>query len=230
MEELIRSPIFGTALTVAVFVAASLLYARLRTPLVNPVLVSVVFLVLLLKLTGISYEDYNRGGSVVSFFLGPAVVALAVPLFRHRELVLRRLLPIGSGVLAGALTSIFVTVLVARALGASEAIVLSLAPRSVTTPIALGIAEEIGAVPSLAATVVILTGVFGAVAGPAILSLARVREPVARGLAMGTSSHGIGTARALEEGSLVGAVAGLAIGLHGLVAVWLIPLLLPFLM
>jgi predicted murein hydrolase (TIGR00659 family) len=230
LSDLYASPLFGVTVTIAVFALSSLLYRRLRTPFANPVLVSLTALILLLLLLDIPYEDYNRGGSVISFFLGPAVVALAVPLYREREVIRSRLAPIAVGISAGAVVSILVSVLLAAALGASEPTLRSLAPRSVTTPIALGIAENTGGLPALAAAVVVMTGVLGAVAGPAYLTLLRIADPVARGLALGTASHGLATARALEEGGLEGAVAGLAIGLHGLLAVLLIPLMLPLLL
>jgi predicted murein hydrolase (TIGR00659 family) len=229
VSELLEHPLFGATVTVAVFASSWLLYRRVRSPLLNPVLLTLLALITLLLVFDIPYDDYNRGGSIVSFFLGPAVVALAVPLYREREVIRRRLLPIAIGIGAGALVSIFLSVFLAGALGASEITVRSLAPRSVTTPIAIGIAEHTGGIPALAAGVVVMTGVLGAVAGPAYLTLLRVRDPVARGLALGTASHGLATARALEEGGLEGAVAGLAIGLHGLLAVFLIPLLLPLL-
>jgi len=220
------SPMFGIGLTLAVYALAQLLYARYRHILLNPVAVSITALVTLLVLCDIPYVHYRAGGDMILFLLGPAVVALGLPLYERREEIFRRKLPILVGVLAGAIASVVSASGLAWLLGGSREVVLSLAPKSVTTPIAIGIAEKIGGIPPLTAALVVLTGCLGAICGPEFCRLIGVRDAVASGLAVGTASHGIGTARMLEVDPLSGAVSGLAIGLNGLVTAFLLPLML----
>jgi predicted murein hydrolase (TIGR00659 family) len=213
----------AVAATLALYAGARALYRRVKFFLLNPVLVSVAVLIAALKLARVDYETYMRGGQFIHFFLAPAVVALGVPLYRQLEQLKRRSLPILASTSLGSVTGILSATLPTGLLGASPAVIRSLAPKSVTTPIAIGIAEVLGGLPSLTAAVVIATGILGAVLGPPFLRLLGVRSPVAFGLAMGAASHGIGTARALEEGDLEGASSGLAIGLNGVLTAVLAP-------
>jgi len=215
--------------TVLVYAGAQWLYRRSRSFLLNPVLVSVVVLIAGLLALDIEHATYDLGGRLVSFFLGPAVVALGVPLYEQLGEIVRRGRSIVLSILVGSVVGIVAGAGTALLLGGSREAVLSLAPRSVTTPIAIGIAREIGAIPSLTAALVIATGVLGAVAGPLVLRAARVRSRTAFGLALGAASHGIGTARAVEEGDVEGASSGLAIGLMGIATAVLAPLLVALL-
>jgi len=165
----------------------------------------------------------------VHFLLGPATVALAIPLYTQFRRVKQMALPIAVGLLAGSLAAIVSAVLIAHWLGGSAATVFSLAPKSVTTPIAMGISERIGGLPSLTAVLVILTGILGAVAAPGLFRLCRIRDTAIQGFAMGVASHGIGTARAFQINEQMGAFAALAMGLNGLLTALLVPLLLPWL-
>ncbi len=227
--ELARSPLFGVALTLAVFAIAERVYGRVRTPFAHPVATSIVAIIGALTLLGVPHEAYAAGGKLLLFLLGPAVVALAVPLYDQRARLAGRVLPILAGIVAGAVASIVTAVGTARLLGASRAVALSLAPKSVTTPIAIALSERIGGIPPLTACVVVLTGCIGAVVGPQLCRAFGIREPVAMGLAMGTACHGIGTARMLEVDALAGAVAGLAIGLNGVATSMILPVVLRFL-
>lgn len=218
--------ILAIVATVAVFVVASRVYRRWRRPFLNPVLVSVVVLIAALRGLGIEYAEYDRGGRVLAFFLGPAVVALGVPLYLQGAEIARRGRAILASILAGSIVGIVCGTGVAALLGASPEVVRSMAARSVTTPIAIGIAGRIGGIPSLTAALVIGTGVLGAALGPAVLRAAGVRSPTAFGLAMGAAAHGIGTARAAEEGTAEAASSGLAIGLMGVATAILAPLLM----
>jgi len=222
----LSTPMFGIGLTLAVYALAQLLYARKRMILLNPVAVSIVVLIGVLLACDIPYASYRVGGDMILFLLGPAVVALGLPLYERREEIFKRKLPILLGVLAGAVSSVVSASGLAWLLGGSREVVLSLAPKSVTTPIAIGIAEKIGGIPPLTAALVVLTGCLGAICGPEFCRLVGVRDPVSSGLAVGTASHGIGTARMLEVDPLAGAVSGLAIGLNGLVTAFLLPLML----
>lgn len=226
MSELAATPLFGATLTLAVFALAQQLYRRTGRVWLNPVLVSIVAIIGLLLAAGVSYRDYARGGELITFLLGPAVVALAVPLYQRRLELWQRKRSIMLGILAGSLASILSACGIAWLLGASREVIISIAPKSVTTPIAIGIAERIGGIPALTAPVVVMTGCLGALCGAEFCRLLGIRSPLATGLAVGTAAHGIGTARMLEINRLGGAVAGLAIGLNGLVTAFLLPLLM----
>jgi predicted murein hydrolase (TIGR00659 family) len=211
------------AVTVAVYAAAQRLYARFRHPLLNPLLVAIATLIVLLVAARVPYADYDRGGRLISFWLGPAVVALGVPLHAQLGEIARRGRAMLVSILAGSVVGIVSGTVTAMVLGAPREVVLSLAPRAVTTPIAMGVAQKLGGLPSLTAVLVISTGVLGAVAGPTIMRLVGIRSRTAWGLAMGSAAHGIGTARAAEEGEVEGATSGLAIGLMGLATAILAP-------
>lgn len=184
-----------------------------------------VILILLLKGTGTDYQTYFQGAQFVHFLLGPATVALALPLYRQLHALKRSMLAVAAALLTGSLIASLSAMAIARALGAAPEIVLSMAPKSVTTPIAMGVAEQIGGLPSLTAALVLITGISGAVVGPWILDRLRIGDARARGLAMGTASHGIGTARALQENETAGAFSGLAMGLNGVITAVLVPIL-----
>ena len=224
--DLVRTPLFGIGLTLVVYLLAQILYRRVKSVWANPVLVAIVAIILMLKGTGIDYRDYARGGDMILFLLGPSVVALAVPLYQRREEVWKRKRLILAGLLAGSLASVFSACGLAWLLGGSRDVILSLAPKSVTTPIAISIVDKIGGIAPLTAALVVLTGCLGAVCGAEFCRRIGVTSPVAMGLAIGTSAHGIGTARMLEVNRLAGAVAGLAIGLNGLLTAFLLPLLM----
>ncbi len=223
--ELTTTPLFGAGITVFVYFVAQLLYRRTRSMLLNPVAVSIAAIIVFLLATQTPYESYLRGGRMILFLLGPSVVALALPLYRKRKEVGRNRWPILVGIFSGALASIASASGLAWLLGGTEKVVVSMAPKSVTTPIAIGIVEKIGGIPELTAAIVVLTGCIGAICGPEFCRLIGIRSATATGLAVGTASHGIGTARMLEVDKLSGAVSGLAIGLNGLVTAFLLPLL-----
>jgi len=202
-----------------------MLYRRTRFILFNPVALSIVTIIFLLKSLQIPYQEYSRGGDMILFLLGPAVVALALPLYQRRQELFKRKRPILFGILAGAVTSIVTAAGTAWLLGGSRDVVLSMVPKSATTPIAIGIVEQIGGIVPLTAALVVLTGCLGAICGPEFCRMIGIRSKVAMGLAVGTAAHGIGTARVLEEDRFAGAVAGLAIGLNGLATSFIAPFL-----
>ncbi|MFO1424798.1 MAG: LrgB family protein [Candidatus Competibacteraceae bacterium] len=229
---LAASPLLWLTLTLAVYLAGQWLFRRSGgRALFNPVALAITLLVALLLLTGTPYATYFSGAQFIHFLLGPATVALAIPLYLHWDRVRRLFLPILAGLLTGSLTAILSAMGIAWLLGGSPQTLLSLAPKSVTTPVAMGIAEKIGGLPSLTAVLVILTGVIGAVAAPALLKGLRIRDDAVKGFAIGVAAHGIGTARAFQISGLAGAFAGLAIGLNAVLTALLAPLivaLLPF--
>lgn len=218
------TPLLWLTVTLVVYQAADWLFRRSgANALFNPVLVSVIVLVALLKVSDTDYQVYFSGAQFVHFLLGPATVALAVPLYQQIHTIRRSLRAVAAALLLGSAVAVVSAVGIASLLGASSSTLLSLAPKSVTSPIAMGIAEQIGGLPSLTAVMVILTGIVGAAFGAAVLKLCGVTDPEARGLAWGVASHGIGTARALHEGPVAGAFAGLAMGLNGLITALALP-------
>lgn len=220
------SPLLHLTLTLAAYQFGHTIYRRANlNPICNPVLIAVICLVFVLWASGTSYERYFSGAQFVHFLLGPATVALALPLYRQIGHVRRSAIAIAVSILAGSMTAITSAVGLAWALGATRNTLISLAPKSVTAPVAMGITEKLGGLPSLTAVLVILTGIVGAMAGPIVLNAIGVRDWAARGLAMGAASHGIGTARALQVNQLAGAFSGLAMGLNAVATALLLPLL-----
>lgn len=220
------SPLLHLTLTLVAYQIGTFIYRRGNlNPLLNPVLVAVALLVAVLAGTGTPYETYFDGAQFVHFLLGPATVALAIPLYRQFDKVRRSAVAVLASIVAGSLTASASAVAVAWALGAPRETLVSLAPKSVTAPVAMGIAERLGGLPSLTAVLVITTGILGAMIGPAILNRLAITDWAARGLAVGTASHGIGTARAMQVNEVAGAFAGLAMGLNALATAVLLPLL-----
>jgi len=220
-------PLLHLTMTLLAYLLADWVFRRSgQRALFNPVLLSILLLVAVLSVTGTDYQTYFEGAQFVHFLLGPATVALAVPLYRNLPLIRRLWLPILIAIVTGALVSASSAVLIADWLGASRQTLISLAPESVTAPVAMGISEKVGGLPSLTAALVVLTGVLGAVIGVAVLALVRVRDDRARGLALGVSCHGIGTARAFQVSDQAGAFAALAMGLMALASALVLPFVL----
>ena len=223
---LAAEPLTGLTLTLVAYLAGLAIYRAVRLhPFANPVLLAVIAIVGLLHLTDTAYENYFAGAQFVHFMLGPATVALAVPLYRQFHLVRRSALALAVSLLAGAVTAIVSATAIAWALGATRETVLSLAPKSVTTPVAMGIAEQLGGLPSLTAVLVILSGILGAVAVTFVLNALGISDWRVRGFAAGVAAHGIGTARAFNVHPVAGAFASLAMGLNALATALLLPFL-----
>ena len=221
------SPLLWLALTLVCYGLAMRFYVWTGSrAYANPVATAVALLVLILSWTGTSYDSYFQGAQFVHFLLGPATVALAIPLYTQLKRVKAMLLPVVVGLLVGSLTAAFSAIAIAKLFGASLPTQLSLAPKSVTTPIAMGIAERIGGIPSLTAVLVIATGILGAVGGRYVFNAMRIHDPAIRGFAIGIASHGIGTARAFQVNEQSGAFAALAMGLNGALTALLLPILL----
>lgn len=194
-------------------------------PLVNPVAIAVALLVVVLVVTGTSYDQYFEGAQFVHFLLGPAAVALAVPLYENLAAVRSSLVPMAAALLAGSLTAVVSAVGIVWLLGGDPVSLASIAPKSVTTPIAMGISEKLGGLPSLTAVLVILTGIIGAILATPLLNALGIRDWRARGFAVGVAAHGIGTARAFQVNDLAGTFAGIGMVLNALTTGILVPLL-----
>lgn len=218
------TPLLGLVSTLLAWQAALRLSRAMGDrPVANPVLIAIVLLAGLLVATGTPYSTYFQGGQYIHFLLGPATVALAVPMYAALGSIRRSARAILPAILAGGVTAAGSAILIARALGASRPVALSLAPKSVTTPIAMGVAEQIGGNPSLAAVFVLMTGLAGVIVGPPLLRLLGVVDWRARGLAAGTAAHGLATARILLLNETAGAYGGVAIGLNGIVTAVIVP-------
>ncbi|OJX79254.1 LrgB family protein [Magnetospirillum sp. 64-120] len=224
------NPLTWLTLTLVVYQAAHWVWRRGRmNPLLNPVLLSIATLSAILTLGGVDYARYFSGAQLIHFLLGPATVALAIPLYRQLGQIMRSAGALAAGLLCGSVAAILASLGIGWALGASPQTIMSMAPKSVTSPIAMGVAEQIGGLPSLTAVLVILTGITGAVGGAWLLDRLRVKDERARGVAIGTASHGIGTARALQMGEVTGAFSGLAMGLNGVATALLTPIIVKWL-
>ena len=225
LDFLRDSPLTWIFATVLAYRAG--LWLRARThghPLAQPVLVAAGLLIGLLLVLDVDYDTYMEGGALIHLVLGPATVALAVPLHRQAHHLRAMALPLTIALPAGALVSIGSAVLTVRALGGPEALELTIAPKAATTPVAIAIAEDVGGVPALVAAFTMLAGILGAVLGPWLLDTLRIEDRRVRGLAMGAASHGVGTSRSLHDHVTEGAFAGLAMGLTALLTSLLVPL------
>ena len=221
------TPLLGLTVTLVVYQGAFWIYRRANFhPLLNPVALSVAALVGILTLTGTTYQDYFDGAQFVHFLLGPATVALAIPLHAQFDKLKGALLPILGALLVGAVTALVSVVGIAWLLGASDTTLISISPKSVTAPIAMGIVEKMGGLPSLTAVLVVSTGILGAALAKYVLDFLRISDHSVRGFSVGVTAHGIGTARAFQVSEEAGAFSGLAMGLHGLAAAVLFPLML----
>jgi predicted murein hydrolase (TIGR00659 family) len=224
------TPLFWlTATLLAFFIADQLSAWARRRPLVNPVLIAIALVAVLLKLSNTDYHTYFNGAQFVHFLLGPATVALAVPLYNNLAMVRRNLLPMAAALLVGATVAIVSAVAIAAALGAPKAALVSLAPKSVTAAVAMAVSEALGGLPSLTATLVIATGIIGAILVTPLMNLLGIRDLAAQGFAAGLASHGIGTARAFTVDPVAGVFSGIAMGLNAVVTPVLVPLILPWL-
>ena len=233
LAELARQPmatqgsLAALALTLGAYAAAQALWRRgRRHPLLNPTLLAIILVGAALLGTGADYRRYFAGAWPIHLLLGPAVVALAVPLWRHLPALQARSWPLLVALLAGSLVAIASAPLVAALLGASDPVLASLAPKSATVAVSMGIAAKTGGVPAVTAVVTILAGITGAVVAGPLLDLARISDPIARGFGMGLASHGIATARAFEESEAAGTAAGLAMGLNAVLTAILVPVVL----
>lgn len=219
MLELTSSPYFGIALSILSFWIGVKLQKRFKTPLCNPLLIAVLLCVLVLSVFRIPYENYNAGGSIINLFLAPATACLAVSIYTRIQILKENWLPIVVGCAAGSLTSMISVFLLCRLFGLDEAMTTSLIPKSVTTPIAIGISTSKGGIIPVTVIAVIFTGILGSILAPTLLRLFHVNNPVSAGISIGACSHAIGTSKAVELGETEGAMSGLAIGICGIITV-----------
>lgn len=224
MDNMLDSPLWGILLTCIAFAGGTALQRRFRTPLMNGYFLAVSAIIVFLLLTDIPFETYNIGGAYLTFLMGPATVALAVPLYRQWDTVKRNKRVVFLSTIVAACLGILSAAGIALLLGADDAVVRSLSVKSVTNPIAVRVAETIGGIPSLSAAAVVVTGILGAVLGPEVLHLFGIKNPVAQGLAIGAASHALGTTRAFQQGETEGAFSSIALALTGVFTALFAPL------
>lgn len=225
MHHLAHSELFALTLVVGTYLAANALYKKVHFCLLHPLLTSILVIIAVLEILGIPYESFRQSSHLIHFLLGPSVVALGYVLYEQMRYLKGNVVSILTSVFVGAVVGIVSVMLIGKWMGADQALIATLQPKSVTTPIAMGIAEKAGGIPSLTAVVVVAVGIFGSIVGPFVLKALGIESRIAKGLALGASSHGVGTAAAIQIGAVEGALSGLAIGLMGIMTAVLVPLI-----
>ncbi len=225
MSAFYTSAFFAVVVTVGAYAIGTEIQKRVRITLCNPLLIASILVIAFLALTGIRYQDYSEDVSWITALLGPTIVALAVPLNRQFDLLLRNKAAILAGVAAGTAASLISVMLLSAAMGLPRDLLLSMLPKSITTAIGIEISARIGGIPSITSAAIAITGIGGALLAKPLARLFRITDPIAHGLAIGTSSHAMGTSKAVEISELTGAISGLAMILAGLLTVLVIPIL-----
>lgn len=229
MNDLVKESIFfGVYLTIASYQFGVFLQKKWKLSIFNPLLIATCCIITILVMCKIDYESYKKGGEYIQFFLTPVTVCLALPMYRQIRILKNHFSAIFISILCGVMSHAFVVVLLGRILSLKDNLVLSILPKSITTPIALGISQEINGIEVVTIIAVVSAGIVGSALGPAILKVFHIEEPIAQGLGIGTSSHAIGTSKAMELGELQGAMSSLAIVVTGVMTVIFIPILLKF--
>jgi predicted murein hydrolase (TIGR00659 family) len=222
--------LFSICITVCAYIFSRKLGERYPSPFTTPVFFSTIVVIFILSISRINYEEYHNAKEIMTYLLGPATVALAVPLYKNKDVVLQQLLPACMGLVVGSICTIVSAVLLAKLFRLADWIVISLSLKSITVPVALEVSEIIGGDPVLVSGFVIITGMLGAMFGPWIMSICQIHHPFARGLSIGTIAHGIGTAEISREGSVQGAVSGVAMGVAAIITSLFLPFFLPFML
>jgi len=224
MKEYLNTPIFGFALSVIAFQIGLYINKKTKNALFNPLIIAIGLIMALLIVFDIDYEVFNEGGNIITFFLGPTTVVLALPLYRQLNKIKGKAHNILIGIAVGSIASFLSVIFLSKLLGIDEIIILSLLPKSSTTAISKEISSQIGGISSLTIAATSFTGISGYIMGPSILKLLKIDDKIAVGIAMGTGSHASGTAKAMEIGEIEGGMASLAIGVAGLMVVLIAPM------
>lgn len=225
MHSLVHSEIFDLALVVGTYIAATILYKKTHLSVLHPLLTSIFVIIIILEFLDIEYASFQQGSHLIHFMLGPSVVALGYVLFEQMKYLKGNVVSILTSVFVGAIVGIISVIVIGKLMGADQSLIATLQPKSVTTPIAMGISEKNGGIPSLTAVIVVAVGIFGSIVGPAVMKVLGIESRIAKGLALGASSHGVGTAAAIQLGAVEGALSGLAIGLMGIMTAILVPVI-----
>lgn len=226
MKDLINSPTMSIMISIICFEIGLFIHKKTKIALLNPLLICVPLVIFVMFFLNISLKDFNKGGDLISFFLGPATVVLAVPLYNKIDLVKKYFIPILLGVTVGCITSIISVYYLCNLFGFTEELKYSFLPKSITTPIGIEVSKLIGGIPSITVSAIIITGIIGAIISPIVCKIFKIKDEVAVGISIGTASHAIGTTKAIEMGETQGAMSGLAIGISGLITSFLVPILI----
>lgn len=225
MNEIISSPIFGVLTSIIAYQIGVFIKQKLKLSIFNPLLIAIIILIVFCTKFNIDYKDYNNGGQVISFFLAPATVALALPLYKKFSLFKQNAFPILVGIFCGATSGILCVIALAKAFGLSGVLTKSLIPKSITTPIGMALSSQIGGEPSITVVAIIITGILGSIIGPFLYKVLKIKDKVAMGIAMGSASHAVGTAKAMEIGETEGAMSSLTIAISGIITVIIAPII-----
>ena len=228
MYNVFDTEIFGVILTILFFNIGIYIQKKTNKPIFNPLLIAILGIILFLSITKIPYESYKLGGDRINFFLGPVTIVLAVPLYKQFDLFKKYLLEILIGISCGVVVSFISVKLIGHFTNADVDIINSLIPKSITTPMGISLTKTLNGVEAITVVSIILTGILGAIISPIIFKIGKINNPVAKGIALGTSAHALGTTKALEMGEVEGAMSGLSIGISGIITVILIPIIINF--
>jgi len=226
MYNVLETPIFGIVLTVLVFDIGIYIAKKTKNPFLNPLVTSLLMIVTFLLITKIPYDNYKIGGDMISYFLGPVTVVLAVPLYKQFELLKKNALPIVVGIVAGVITSFATIIIICKLMGTNYEIIASIIPKSITTPMGISLSQSIGGIQAITIIGIVISGNLGAMISEPLLKLMKIKSPIAKGIAIGTASHAAGTTKAIEMGEIEGAMSSLAIGVCGVITVLVVPTLL----
>ncbi|MDO4329823.1 MAG: LrgB family protein [Lachnospiraceae bacterium] len=225
MKEILENSIyFGFFITVGAYLAGLMVKKKLKLAIFNPLLIAILIVMLVLTVTGVDYDAYQQGGQFVSGLLTPATVCLAIPLYKQLHMLKKHGMAVAVGITSGVITSAVCIFLLCKVFGLGHEHYVTLLPKSITTAIGMGVSEEAGGIVTLTVMSIVVTGIIGNMCAEAICRLARITHPVAKGLAIGTSSHALGTAKALELGEIEGAMSSLSIAVAGLMTVVVVPM------
>ena len=228
MEGITNNPLFGVIISLVAFEIGKFIFGKTKLAILNPLLIATVIVMGFLHFH-ISVGDYMLGGNLIVFFLAPATVVLAIPLFQQVDLLKKHFIPILGGGIVGAVVAILSVIILGKVLGIDHQILVSFMPKSITTPIGIELSKMLGGIPSLTVFAIVITGITGNVTAPFIYSIFKIRNPIARGLGLGISSHAVGTSRAIEMGKVEGAMSALSIVIAGILTIILAPILNIFL-
>lgn len=220
MHDFFQTSMFaGVTISVAAYIVGEFIKKKLKSSLFNPLLISIVFTIVVLVVARIDYDIYNQGAVYLSWFLTPATVCLAIPLYEQWKLLKKNIKAVLVGLLSGVITSLGTVFILAKILKLSHAEYVTLLPKSITTAVGIGVSEELGGYVTITVAVIIITGVLGNITGELLCKIFKITEPISKGLAFGASSHAIGTAKAMEIGEVEGAMSSLAIAVSGILTV-----------
>ncbi|NLW39439.1 MAG: LrgB family protein [Tissierellia bacterium] len=223
MAEYFDTPLFGITLSLVAFIIGMYVHGKIKMTIFNPLLISAIIIISFLSYFDIDYDTFNKGGSLISFFIAPATVALAVPLYKNIKLLKKRWLSILIGISLGSLAGLFTIFILSKLFKIDQTIMVTMFPKSTTTAISMEIAEQIGGIPTLAVAFTAVAGIGGNLIGEYVFKLFKINDKVSKGVALGTASHAVRTAKAMEMGETEGALSSLSIGVAGIVSVFLIP-------